>query len=200
MNTQFKLNGKAALAACLLSTAVWLPLAAQAQNSPITTGHMPATHTRMEDWSHHHAMHSLTNTGACRHPGKSPAYLPESGFGNAGAGAGFAETDPASQFIPGHPGDMRSADAQVPSTPVGFAETDPASVKPLADLAISRGVQGRMRQTLVGFAETNPAASTYRPAVDMQNRHLAVCPHVNGELTAHGDPGMMSARRLPGRG
>jgi len=200
MNTQFKLNSIAALAACILSTAAWLPLAAQAQDLPNTAGHMSSTHMRMENWSHHHAMHSLANTGACRHSSENQAYLPESGLGNAGAGAGFAETDPTSLFTPDNTGSSHFADAnaRVQLISAGFAETDPAALSPVAGLSISIDVPGRIEQTLVGFAETNPATSTYRTGVDMQNRHLVVCPHVNGKLTVHGVSGMMSAGRMPG--
>jgi len=201
MNTQFKLNSKAALAACILSTAAWLPLAAQAQDSPKTTGHMPGTHMQMESWSHHHAMRNPANTGACRHLSENPAYLRESGFGDAGAGAGFAETDPASLFTPGSTGKLNFANAnvRVRQIPAGFAETDPARLSPAANLSISMDVPGRMQQTLVGFSETDPAISTYRAGVDVQNRHLAVCPHANGKLTVQGVPGMMNAGHMSGR-
>jgi len=201
MNTQFILSSKAALAASILSAAAWLPLAAQAQDLPSTTGHMPATHMRMENQSHHHAMHNPANSGACRRTSENPAYLPESGFGGAGAGAGFAETDPASLFTPDSTGSSQFAVANVRirQIPTGFAETDPAAMTPVASLPVSKQAPGRIRQTLVGFAETDPAASTYRSGVDVKNRQLAVCPHVNGELSVQGvTGGMMGAGRMPG--
>lgn len=187
MNTQFKINRKAALAACILSTAIWLPLAAQAQDSAAATGQMPGKHMRMEDRSHQHAMHGSPNAGHCSLLSGNLANRPESGYGNSGFGAGFAETDPARWFNPDNTGARWPTSTQESQRPTGFAETDPAALTPMAGPPASRFV-GQMQQAPVGFAESDPAAAEYRPGADTQNRNLAVCGHGNGRRTVEATP------------
>jgi len=175
MNTQFKLKYNAALAVSILSTAIWLPLAAQAQGLPETTGHVQGTHMQMDSRSHHQAMHGSMNAGGCRHSNINMEYLPESRHGNSGSPDGFAETDPASQFTLGDAGDFQSAEVGVRQTTAGFAETDPASLTPVVDLAISDVSSGRGQLSRAGFAETDPAVSVSRPGVETQNPHHAIC-------------------------
>jgi len=175
MNTLFKLHIKAALAVTVLSTALWLPLAAQAQDSPGTTGHTPGMHMQMESQMHHQAMHIPIHAGGCRHSIEKSAHLPDAGNGRTGPGAGFAETDPANQFITGNTGETWSDEVSNQHILAGFGETDPAAITPLDNLAVSGVSTRRLQITQAGFAETDPAASTSRPGTDAEDRHPVIC-------------------------